>query len=151
MRGVRFTAAEAALVRAGLEAYPVSDKTPKLRKAIASALAKLDEASQERRAPVTVGLSVQGAVSVLERVLGVGNVALPPHPDAAWFGRVGAVIKRQQYTAEDFARAGEALRGKGWSPPFSFERTVYAMDRLLAENTGSPRGIRGAPLSMGDL
>lgn len=155
MRSVRFTKAEVAAVMHAMEECVTLGQGYK-RKDAESAEAKLRAASEERRAPVQVGTSVAAAVSVMERVLGAGTVALPPHADSGWYGRVGATVKRGQYTTVDFAAAAEAIRAKGWAPPYSFERTVYAMDRLLAEHAarggGLPPGVlRGRPIDMDDL
>jgi hypothetical protein len=115
-----------------------------------SILKKLDAAAEVgvKSAAVTVSL----AHRAMESVLGVGTVAMPRHADGAFFATMTRCIQKGKYTADDFTTAAEALRAKGWAPPYSFERAVYAMDRLLAASDGGLGYVhRGRPVDMDDL
>jgi len=107
-------------------------------------LRKLDDSVREKTE--IAGLSIREALTALEDVLGVGSVAFAPHPDGTWFAKVGSRIKQQQLTADDFRAAAAKIKSRGWRPPYSFERVVFGIDRIMHDGM-DPRheGERGNP------
>ncbi len=147
MRGVRFTLAEVRAIRMALtkfcELLSTSDRDEKLA---AQIMAKIDAACDPK--PVT-GLSVKAAVDAMELVLGKGAMAIPPHAGAEWFAKASNRIRANGLTKDDFTDLARALDRKGWSPPYSFERTLWAADRLIAEGKSGARvDFRNAPLDL---
>ncbi len=99
-------------------------------KALESVVAKLTAVPQPKTKPVP---AVKDCLLAMESVLGHGTVALPAHPDSLWFTKISASMRRQALTTDDFITMAVVLESRGWAPPYSFERTVWAADRLLAE------------------
>lgn len=135
MRGVRFTKAELAAVFAAIDAAAPSAELILARAKLQASVAPI---------PAVKTLPVSRAIEAMEAVLGKGNVALPPHPDSKWFGRITNYINSKGFTEEDFTNIANGLKARNWAPPYSFEKAVYGADRLVAIKPGkSPVEMSG--------
>lgn len=117
-----------------------------------SIVGKLEAAVAESAGSGPLSCTIQAAVQSMEGVLGARAVALPPRPDGAWFARMTAQIRKHRLTPEDFVKMARVLQARGWAPPFSFEKTLMAADRVLAEYEAPVSARkRNAPATMEDI
>lgn len=151
MAGIRFTKAEREMVEAGLKSVRRPDLKVGQARAIESALVKL-EGSDIVLAKKTAGIGWIAAAEAMREVLGA-TLALPPAPDWGWQSRLAARIRDLGLTRDHFRTIAKVLKAKRWTV-YSFEKAVWAADKLLAESEldvpYGPSNYR-APLEMPDL
>ncbi len=114
-------------------------------------LDKLDKSELVKaRQPAGIGWKV--AADAMREVLGA-RLAVPANPAVGWIVQMSNRIKNLGLTAGDCRTVARVLEAKGWKT-YSFEKAIWAADRLLQEaqlelaGTEAPRSAH--PLEMDD-
>lgn len=130
-RKISFTKSEREALFLVLESFD----TGALEKPLSSLLTKMDEASK----PDTSGLAVQTFIDVCRGVLG-DQLALPPHPSGAWYGRVGRALKESGLTEEDAKRVAIGVKMSRFRGPVSLDFIASRIATFLAKAKEEPSG-----------
>lgn len=140
-RGIRFTKAERAVVKALLEKYIAETGVPRQRNAD-SALAKLEES--ELPVKKSTCLTVPDAIAAFRWVLGPRLIA-PPFSAAGVLGQMKNRIQALGLTKTD-CEAIAKVAGVEWEGQIRAESLVRQADKLLTESQlPLPTAPRAAP------
>lgn len=128
--GVRFTKDERSYIRS----FMTSDS--KVAQAI---LDKLDASEMVKSSAKATGIGWKAAADAMREVLG-SSLALPPRPDLGWMARMSNRIRELGLTVDDCRIIAIHLKNKRWTS-YSFDRSIWIADRLLAEAKASPGSL----------
>lgn len=105
----------------------VADEAHRGNAALASLLAKMDEAAK----PDASGLPVQTFLDVCQSVLG-DRLALPPKPTSQWYGRIGRALKESGLDEAGARAVALAAKASAFRGPVSLEYIASRISTLLA-------------------
>ncbi len=106
-------------------------------------LEKLEKSELIKKTAKPAGIGWERAAAAMRGVLGP-TLALPPSPDIGWRSKMSGRVRDLGLSELDCVSIAKVLRAKGWKT-YSFEKTIWAADRLLAEAQLPLSGVPDKP------
>lgn len=145
--GVRFTKAEREAIRTAFEEFrPVKASWITAKQSV---LDKLEKSEMVKPSDKPSGIGWAAAAKAMREVLGP-TLAVPSNPSVEWMVKMNNRIRDLGLSLQDCRSIAKVLAAKQWRV-YSFEKTIWAADTLLAEaqlEIPQTQPRRAAPLEM---